>query len=366
MSNIPTVNRAKFIRQTDAGHEDDDNKTIDVHFNPVSLQYVISNTLKKVGRGDSAKQQVSQSTGKLTMDLVFDTTHEGYDVRSDTIKVARYLKPVNKDLPIVKFIWGTFSFQGMFESYKETIDFFSAEGVPLRASLNITLASQDIVFAADAHEASENEATNQSTKPPANLQPPYQPETGSSSGAGDSSGAGSGLSDTAGSGAGAGLGAGIGGGLDLGISGGAGLSIGGGVGISGSASASAGFSAGVSGGISGGASASFGAGASVSSSFSAGASSSFGGTASIGANASAGVSASQGAFSGLRTNLSTKLTAEVTPLAPINLSSTLSLGTGANAGFSVGGKASAQGSLSMKADVGASGALQARIQFNEG
>jgi len=361
MSNIPTVSRAKFIRQTDAGHEDDDNKTIEVHFNPVSLQYVITNTLKKVGRGDSAKQQVSQSTGKLTMDLVFDTTHEGYDVRSDTIKVARYLKPVNKDLPIVKFIWGTFSFQGMFESYKETIDFFSAEGVPLRASLNITLASQDVVFTADAHEASDNNATNQATKPPANLQPPYQPETGSGAGAGDNSS--STASDAAGGfGGGAGIGAGISGGIGLGVSGGIGASVGGGIGLSAGAGASGGFGASVSAGVSGGISSNL----SASSSFSAGVSGSFGGTASISASSSAGVNASQGAFSGLRTNLSSKVTAEIKPLSPISLSSTLSVGTGANAGFSVGGKASAQGSLSMKADVGASGALQARIQFSEG
>ncbi|MDX1811882.1 MAG: hypothetical protein R3240_08045 [Gammaproteobacteria bacterium] len=346
MSNIPTVSRAKFIRQTDAGHEDDDNKTIEVHFNPVSLQYVIANTLKKVGRGDSAKQQVSKSTGKLTMTLIFDTTHEGYDVRSDTIKVARYLKPVNKDLPIVKFVWGTFSFQGMFEKYQETIDFFSAEGVPLRASLNITLASQDIVFSADAHETTDTNETNQATRPPANLHPPYQPETAPASGSGagtDSTNTGSagGLSNAAATANAA-----------MGMSASAAAGVSGAIGISAGASASAGISGGI--------------GVNISASVSAGASASIGGTASIGSSASAGVSASQGAFNGLRTNLSSKVTAEVKAPASINLSSTLAVGTGNNASFSVGGKASAKGSLSMKSDVGAAGALRARIQFNEG
>lgn len=47
---------------------------------------------------------------------------------------------------MVLFEWGSFKFQGLVESYKETIDFFAPTGVPLRASINLTLASQDKVF----------------------------------------------------------------------------------------------------------------------------------------------------------------------------------------------------------------------------
>jgi len=47
---------------------------------------------------------------------------------------------------IVLFEWGAYKFQGMMESYKETLDFFSPNGVPLRASVNITMVEQDKIF----------------------------------------------------------------------------------------------------------------------------------------------------------------------------------------------------------------------------
>ena len=119
-----------------------------VHFNPQSLQYTITNTLRNTGSGNASKQDVSESTGKLTMDLIFDTTDTGEDVRLHTVKVAQLMEPGESDHtpPVVEFEWGLYTFGGMVETYRETIDFFSADGVPLRAAVNLTLASQDQVF----------------------------------------------------------------------------------------------------------------------------------------------------------------------------------------------------------------------------
>jgi hypothetical protein len=122
-----------------------------VHFNPASLQYTVSNTLKEEGKGAKKKQYVSQTTARLTMDLVFDTTDSGEDVRVTTDRMARLLQPVSagKDKnvpPTVKFSWGAYAFTGLVEQYKETLDFFAAGGVPLRASINLTLSSRDVVF----------------------------------------------------------------------------------------------------------------------------------------------------------------------------------------------------------------------------
>ncbi|MGB3295809.1 MAG: hypothetical protein WBB01_22730 [Phormidesmis sp.] len=123
------------------------NQEIPVHFNPVSLQYTVSNTVEEKGSGNSKKQYVSQSSGKLTMDLVFDTTHDGSDVRQITDKIAQFMQPDSQNAPpVVEFEWGTYSFKGMVESFKETIDFFAPTGVPLRASVNLTLSQQDKVF----------------------------------------------------------------------------------------------------------------------------------------------------------------------------------------------------------------------------
>jgi hypothetical protein len=120
----------------------------DVHFNPSTLRYTISNNMKNTGSGNSAKQYVDNSTGQLTMDLIFDTTSNGEDVRLHSVRVAKLMEPKQSDKtpPIVEFAWGLYTFAGMMQSYTETIDFFSADGVPLRASVNLTLASQDKVF----------------------------------------------------------------------------------------------------------------------------------------------------------------------------------------------------------------------------
>jgi hypothetical protein len=125
--------------------------TVPVHFNPASLQHTVSNTLKEEGQGAKKKQYVSQTTAKLTMDVVFDTTDTGEDVRITTNKMAQLLQPVpegqsKKVPPVVKFSWGAYSFTGMVEQYKETIDFFAAGGLPLRSSINLTLSSQDVTF----------------------------------------------------------------------------------------------------------------------------------------------------------------------------------------------------------------------------
>ena len=124
---------------------------VDVHFNPSSLQVQVSNTLKEEGQGAKKKQYVSQTSTKLTMDLVFDTTDTGQDVRIVTKQMAQMLQPIAEGSskfvpPAVKFSWGAYSFTGLVEQYKETIDFFAAGGLPLRSSINLTLANQEKVF----------------------------------------------------------------------------------------------------------------------------------------------------------------------------------------------------------------------------
>ncbi len=147
MSEAVTFARASFERVPKGDR-------IFVHFNPVSLQYSVANTLENTGEGNDKKQYVAQSTAKLAMDLLFDTTDSGQDVRAVTSKLEAFMEPQNplsaeakQRVPsIVRFDWGNFAFQGMVESYKETLDFFSAEGVPLRAAVNLSLSRQDQVF----------------------------------------------------------------------------------------------------------------------------------------------------------------------------------------------------------------------------
>lgn len=127
---------------------------IHVHFNPVSLQYRVSNTLRPnpsatapSGNPEQTKQYLTGSSATLTLELSFDSTDSGRDVRDTTSRIAAFMRP-NKDntAAVVLFSWGSFQFQGMFRSYQETLDFFSPEGVPLRAAVSISMDEQNRVI----------------------------------------------------------------------------------------------------------------------------------------------------------------------------------------------------------------------------
>jgi hypothetical protein len=345
-----------------------------VQFNPASLQYTVTNTLKEEGSGNKKKQFVTQSTGKLTMDLVFDTTHVGQDVRDLTEQLAKFMEPVGgskasgKRAPaVIEFRWGTYVFKGMVESYKETIDFFASDGVPLRATVNLTLSRQDVVFEpgkslpADDPEKGKREpvevpATGGAPGPQRQLGGggQYATQLGASAGdtrAGRAIAAANGQESMRFS---AGAALSVDAAIELGppvafASGGAGFDVSGGASVTGGLDITGGSGFGASAGAAVGAS---GAGASASAS-----------AAAFGGRASAGVSASAGAFAGLRSTAVPRTTLDVERL--VRRSETVSLGVDDTATFSLGGQASIQGSASLSADVGASTSLRTRIQFRE-
>lgn len=123
---------------------------IEVQFNPVTLQYDVSNSLDQQNRDATRRQIVTQSNARLSMELQFDTTPTGQSVREQTLPIKRLLRPDEADTqatfdivpPVVRFEWGSFIFSGLIESYRETLDFFSPEGVPLRAQVSIAMTHQ--------------------------------------------------------------------------------------------------------------------------------------------------------------------------------------------------------------------------------
>jgi hypothetical protein len=281
---------------------------VSVHFNPASLQYTVSNTLKDQGSGSKKKQYVSQTTAKLTMDLVFDTTATGVDVRETTDKMAKLLKPHGPS--------------GMVEQYKETLDFFAASGVPLRSSVNLTLSSQDVIF-----ESNKN--------PNASVDGNLAPEPVSVPTSPGPAGGPAGLANSLGDPRTARAIAAANGSASLRFSAGAELAVGVGAGVSLSAAAafSTGASAGFGLGISGGA----------------------------GLGISGGVGAGLSAdFSGLRASASTEVSM---PDPGTALTLTADAGAGGGTQFGLGGRAQATGSASLSADVGANAELTARLGF---
>ena len=138
-------------------------KKVPVQFNPESLKVAFANQIQTPEgggsgdqRGGAAQQFVGAGTTKLSLQLWFDVNapQEGdkvSDVRKLTEKVTYFITPApdKKDKkkfipPGVRFIWGSFQFDGIMESLEETLDFFSSEGIPLRASMTLNLTQQKI------------------------------------------------------------------------------------------------------------------------------------------------------------------------------------------------------------------------------
>jgi hypothetical protein len=135
-------------------------KAITVHFNPETLKLSYTVTVKadtgSKNSSDQSAQQSSSSSAKLAVDLVFDTTdlfedqQDAADVRAQVTRkiVAAFVAPADPDTatagkPVPAnpclFLWGTYQFVGLVDSYNETLEFFSASGVPLRAAVSISL-----------------------------------------------------------------------------------------------------------------------------------------------------------------------------------------------------------------------------------
>jgi hypothetical protein len=142
-------------------------RNVKVQFNPESLKVAFANQIQapEGGAGDQrgtpAVQFVGKGTTKLTLQLWFDVTAEltdeshkengqpVNDVRKLTQKVSYFITPKKVDEkkyipPSVRFIWGTFKFDGLMESLEENLEFFSPDGRPLRASMTLNLSQQEI------------------------------------------------------------------------------------------------------------------------------------------------------------------------------------------------------------------------------
>jgi contractile injection system tube protein/LysM domain-containing protein len=171
------------LRQLDPDfrNEINPNRNVLVQFNPESLKVGFANQLQTPsGAGDQkgtpARQFVGAGTTKLSLTLWFDVTAElpeKYrdinDVRRLTQKVAYFITPVKEGdkflPPAVRFIWGSFQFDGLMESLEESLEFFSNDGRPLRASMALNLSQQKITEFAFAKTTANGAAPAPGTRP---------------------------------------------------------------------------------------------------------------------------------------------------------------------------------------------------------
>jgi hypothetical protein len=163
-------------------------KLVRVQFNPETLKVAYTNQTSGGDQsGGSATQFSGQGTTKLTVDLLFDVTAPAPDtpdvddVRELTKEINYFMRPdacesrLEGAPPGVRFLWGRFLFEGVMESMSETLELFSEEGVPLRATVSIGLAQQDIVF-----RFGEQQASNRGGSPAPGTRPQQAARAGDS------------------------------------------------------------------------------------------------------------------------------------------------------------------------------------------
>ncbi len=120
----------------------DNNEEIEVLFNP--KEYVIEkktpwSEMNVFGMDSPPVQFTMGERKRLSMELFFDTSEEKTDVREHTNKVET-LMMVNAQEhrpPILRFSWGTLSFDCVLEDMVQRFTLFMNDGTPLRAILKV-------------------------------------------------------------------------------------------------------------------------------------------------------------------------------------------------------------------------------------
>lgn len=159
----PSISRAELIEieydKDQGSYEKTGAKSVAVQFNPQSLKVNYKNQQAGKGKqGTSGVQYVGTGSTSLSVDLLFDVTRptgkqsDTSDVRYLTEEVNYFMRDLKKEKegkyspPGVRFLWGSFLFDGVMDSMSETLEFFDPEGRPLRATVSISLSKQEIQF----------------------------------------------------------------------------------------------------------------------------------------------------------------------------------------------------------------------------
>jgi len=141
---------------------------VDCMFNPTTFSFSTSNSWESPqvpGKDTPRMRYTGGGGGSFNLNLVFDTTGTGKAVTVHTNKLLK-LMDVDAKLagydaaknngrpPWVKFHWGTHlhSFKAVITSANVTFTYFSSDGLPLRANIDLTLEQ----YEADAKWGPQN------------------------------------------------------------------------------------------------------------------------------------------------------------------------------------------------------------------
>ena len=169
---MAATKKAKLVEMNAAGDEKlSGGKTIEVQFNPETLRLTYASQIRPPANfnpggtlnpadaktdvvGSSSHQQTGPGSTRLTVQLWFDVTsvlpqgkESTKDVRELTEDIAYFVKPSSvqsQSARVVQFEWGTLIFTGIMDSLDESLELFSTEGVPLRATLNMGISQGNL------------------------------------------------------------------------------------------------------------------------------------------------------------------------------------------------------------------------------
>jgi len=115
---------------------------IPVMFNPPDYQMTRTSRfaeLKVPGLPSSILQYVGSDAQTLNMELFFDTTDTGLDVRTRTAAIVNLtgIQPLTKAPPRLLLLWGSLIFPCVLTSVTQHYEYFNSLGMPLRARLSV-------------------------------------------------------------------------------------------------------------------------------------------------------------------------------------------------------------------------------------
>ena len=148
-------------------------RAIPFDFNPETLTLKVSTGQARdaARRGRQQTQNAGASQATLSFECIFDSTRprdsdgetslripvRQRDVRRRTKAIADLLQDVDPGQQAaprrVRFLWGEFLFDGVVSQHQETFDYFSAQGVPLRSKVALTLTEKDFRYNVTAAQA---------------------------------------------------------------------------------------------------------------------------------------------------------------------------------------------------------------------
>jgi hypothetical protein len=131
---------------------DNDGLHIPVMFNPpsYSLTRSVTHKEKRVPELPGVTlEYVSGAADELSTEFFFDTTDSGTDVRWRTNPIENLTLPLakTKTPPQLMLVWGSLAFKCYVVSVRAEFDYFSSEGVPLRAKLQVQFKGEDAAYA---------------------------------------------------------------------------------------------------------------------------------------------------------------------------------------------------------------------------